>query len=36
MTTQAPEDPAEEAVCAFCRSKARLTRTLPIVEAASR
>ena len=32
MTTQAPEDPDEEAVCAFCRSKARLARRLPIVE----
>jgi tRNA(Ile)-lysidine synthase TilS/MesJ len=32
MTTQAPEDPASEAVCAFCRSKARLTKTLPVVE----
>jgi hypothetical protein len=32
MTTQAPEDPAEEAVCAFCRSKARLAKTLPVVK----
>jgi recombinational DNA repair protein RecR len=32
MTTQAPEDPAEAPVCAFCRSKARLGRTLPVVE----
>src|SRR5918995_1454603 len=36
MTTQAPEDPAAEAVCAFCRSKARLVKTLPVVEVASR
>src|SRR4029453_4020325 len=33
MTTQVPEDPAAEAVCAFCRSKAPLVKTLPIVEA---
>jgi tRNA(Ile)-lysidine synthase TilS/MesJ len=32
MTTQAPADPAEEPVCAFCRSKARLAKTLPVVE----
>jgi hypothetical protein len=32
MVTQAPEDPATEAVCAFCRSKARLHRTLPVVK----
>jgi uncharacterized protein (TIGR00269 family) len=32
MTTQAPEDPAAEAVCAFCRSKARLVKPLPVVE----
>jgi len=32
MTTQAPADPAEEPVCAFCRSKARLVKTLPVVE----
>jgi hypothetical protein len=32
MTTQAPEDPSSEAVCAFCRSKARLVKTLPVVE----
>jgi hypothetical protein len=32
MVTQAPEDPAAEAVCAFCRSKARLVTTLPVVE----
>ncbi len=33
MTTQAPDDPGEEPVCAFCRSKQRLARTLPLVEA---
>jgi tRNA-5-methyluridine54 2-sulfurtransferase len=32
MTTQAPDDPAEAPVCAFCRSKARLVKTLPVVE----
>jgi tRNA-5-methyluridine54 2-sulfurtransferase len=32
MVTQAPEDPAAEAICAFCRSKARLVKTLPVVE----
>ena len=31
MVTQAPEDPAAEAVCAFCRSKARVVRSLPMV-----
>jgi hypothetical protein len=31
MTTQAPEDPATEAVCAFCRSKSRLVKPLPMV-----
>ena len=36
MTTQVPEDPAAEAVCAFCRSKARLVKTLPVVEVTSR
>ena len=36
MTTQAPEDPATEAVCAFCRSKARLVKTLPVVEVTTR
>jgi tRNA-5-methyluridine54 2-sulfurtransferase len=33
MTTQAPGDRGEEPVCAFCRSKQRLHRTLPLVEA---
>ena len=32
MTTQAPDDPAEAPVCAFCRSKARLVKSLPVVE----
>jgi hypothetical protein len=32
MVTQAPDDPAEEPVCAFCRSKARLVKALPVVE----
>jgi hypothetical protein len=32
MTTQAPADPAEAPVCAFCRSKARLVKPLPVVE----
>ncbi len=36
MTTQAPEDPSSEPVCAFCRSKARLVKTLPIAEVVSR
>src|SRR5215217_6745519 len=36
MTTQAPEDPAEAPVCAFCRSKARLVKSLPIVEVSGR
>jgi tRNA(Ile)-lysidine synthase TilS/MesJ len=36
MTTQAPDDPAEPPVCAFCRSKDRLVRSLPVVEVASR
>jgi hypothetical protein len=31
MVTQAPQDPAAEAVCAFCRSRARLVKTLPVV-----
>jgi uncharacterized protein (TIGR00269 family) len=31
MTTLAPEDPASEPVCAFCRSKARLVKPLPLV-----
>ncbi len=31
MVTQAPADPAEAPVCAFCRSRARLLR-LPLVE----
>jgi hypothetical protein len=35
MTTQAPEDPAEAPVCAFCRSKARLVTSLPVVEVTS-
>jgi tRNA(Ile)-lysidine synthase TilS/MesJ len=35
MTTQAPEDPTAEAVCAFCRSKARLHKTLPVVRVTS-
>ena len=36
MTTQAPEDEAEAPVCAFCRSKERLARRLPLAEAATR
>ena len=31
MTTQAPEDPAAEAVCAFCRLQAWMVR-LPVVD----
>jgi tRNA-5-methyluridine54 2-sulfurtransferase len=33
MTTQAPSDPTEAPVCAFCRSKQRLARRLPMVAA---
>jgi tRNA-5-methyluridine54 2-sulfurtransferase len=36
MTTQAPEDPASAPVCAFCRSKSRLVKTLPLAEVAGR
>jgi tRNA-5-methyluridine54 2-sulfurtransferase len=36
MTTQAPEDPASTPVCAFCRSRSRLVKTLPMAEAAHR